>query len=203
MRRILVSIAAFGLVGQLGSWGALAQEAPKGAAAPAAAAAAPVDAAAPAAAATVDAGAPAAPAVKYSKDVGGLAKPIEVKNLTTGEKKTTGDLAKDGKVMFVLVNSVCNLCQNEMDALVEYKAKFSEKAAVYLVAVDMNEEVAKKAYEKWAKDYTIFYDPQFTLGTSLDLYSTPATVILDKGGKILYKGMGYRPDSLKQYMGVL
>ena len=143
-----------------------------------------------------------AEAVHYGKNVGEVAKPITVKDLD-GNDVNTGDLVKDSKVMLVLVNAVCNLCRNEMKALVKYRDKFTEKADVYLVAVDMNIEKAKQTYKEFSKYFRILHDPDFKIGQSLDLYATPATIILDKGGTILYKGSGFKPEYMKKYMDIL
>ncbi len=144
----------------------------------------------------------AAEAVHYGKNVGEVARPITVKDFD-GNSVSTGDLVKNGKVMLVLVNAVCNLCRNEMRALVKYRDKFSEKADVYLVAVDMNLEKAKQSYKEFSKYFRLLHDPDFKIGQSLDIYATPATIILDKGGTILYKGSGFKPEYLKKYMEIL
>ena len=131
---------------------------------------------------------------KYGQEVGDTAKPVDLKTFD-GEGFNTGKLTK--KTMFVFVNSVCSMCAREMRDLDKYSDKFA-KADVYLVAVDMNLERVAQKYKKYAEKFGMLHDPEFVFGEAVGLYSTPATLVVEKDGKITYKKSGYRPEVLKE-----
>lgn len=137
--------------------------------------------------------------IKYGKDVGDIATPINAEDFS-GKKYNTKD---NNKAVYVIVNSVCSLCNAEMDEVVRHKDKFKGKADIYFVVIDTNKERAQTKLEKYSSDTTVLFDPDFNIGKAVNLYSTPSTLILDKGGKILYKSAGYTPGKLKEFLDIL
>lgn len=140
----------------------------------------------------------------YGTAVGSIMAPVKVKSMADGKEVSTAELAAKGeKTIFVLVNSVCSQCRKEMATLQKYKEKVLAKAGLYLVAVDMAESVAKNAYAAYAADFPVIQDPDFEVGQKAAISSTPATLVLGKDGKILYKAVGFEDDSMKKLMDAL
>lgn len=130
---------------------------------------------------------------KYGTAVGEIAKPVVLKTLD-GKDFDTGKLAE--RTMFVLVNSVCGLCAKEMNDLAMESQAF-KGVKVYLVSVDVDMERGKGRYEKYLKLFDMLWDPEFKLGEAVAMNSTPSTLILDKGGKIAFKKVGYRTGDIE------
>ncbi len=127
---------------------------------------------------------------KYGTNVGDVAKPVKIQTMD-GNEFDTGQVQE--KTMFVFVNSICGLCAKEMKDLAKNADKLND-VKVYLVSVDQNKERAMKVYEKYAKLFGLLYDPEYVFGEAVGLYATPSTLVVDKGGKILFKKTGYRGD---------
>lgn len=127
---------------------------------------------------------------KYGTNVGDVAQPVKIHTMD-GDEFDTGKI--EGKTLFVLVNSICGLCAKEMNDLAK-NADSLNKVKVYLVSVDQNKERALKVYEKYTKLFGLLYDPEYKLGNAVGVFATPGTIILDKGGKIVFKKTGYRGD---------
>jgi peroxiredoxin len=138
-------------------------------------------------------------APKYGMNVGDVAKPVMIKTVD-GDEFDTGKV--DERTMFVFVNSVCGMCAKEMTDLAKDRESFSE-LKVYLVSVDMDLERAKSRYAKFMKVFDMLYDPELAFGEVVGLSSTPATLILDKGGKIVFKKSGYRAGGLEEVKAAL
>ncbi|GAB6063286.1 TlpA family protein disulfide reductase [Deferrisoma palaeochoriense] len=127
---------------------------------------------------------------KYGTNVGDVAKPVKIHTMD-GDEFDTGKIEE--KTLFVFVNSICGLCAKEMKDLAK-NADSLKKVKVYLVSVDQNKERAMKVYEKFQKLFGLLHDPEYSFGEAVGLYATPSTLLLDKGGKILFKKTGYRGD---------
>jgi len=135
----------------------------------------------------------AAEGPKYGINVGDTAKPVTIKTID-GADFDTGKVGE--RTMFVFVNSVCGMCAKEMTDLAKDQDSF-KSVKIYLVSVDMDLERAKSRYEKFLKVFDMLYDPDLAFGEVVGLSSTPSTLILDKGGKIVYKKSGYRAGALE------
>jgi peroxiredoxin len=140
-----------------------------------------------------------APAVTYGTNVGDVAKPVVLKTLD-GKSVDTAKLEK--KSVFVMVNTVCGMCQREMTDIEKNKDMFKD-VALYIVVVDQAAERAQSKYKAFLDTATLLHDPDFTMGENVAIYSTPSTLLLDKDGKILFKSAGYKPDVLKSLKEVL
>lgn len=130
---------------------------------------------------------------KYGKNVGDVAKPTKVKTFDDKEFDT-GSVSK--RSMFVFVNSACGMCAREVLDL-EKNADKMGSVDIYLVAVDVQKDRAAEKYAQFEKKFKLLHDPEYQFGENVDFYQTPATLILDKGGKIVFKAAGYRPEGLK------
>jgi peroxiredoxin len=130
---------------------------------------------------------------KYGQNVGDVAKPVTIKTLD-GKDFDTGKVAE--KTMFVFVNSVCGLCAKEMNDLAKDRDAF-KGVKIYLVSVDVDMERGKSRYEKFLQLFDMLWDPEYKFGEAVGMNSTPSTLVLEKGGKIAYKKIGYRPGDLE------
>jgi peroxiredoxin len=138
--------------------------------------------------------------IVYGSNVGDLAKPIVMKSVDGAKSVDTAKLAK--KSVFVMVNTVCGMCQREMGDIARSKDMFKE-VDLYIVVVDQDSERATSKYKEFLDVATLLHDPDFKLGDNVGIFSTPSTLVLGTDGKIIYKESGYKPDVLKKMKEIL
>jgi thiol-disulfide isomerase/thioredoxin len=130
-------------------------------------------------------------------EVGEKAPEFSLENGITGELvKLSGDiLEKDADLIaLTFMNTTCSACQAEVALLSKLAAKHEGKLKVYLIAVDMRgQKLVKSYHENYKYNVEYLLDPRFTLPPRYGFGYTPALVLLDKTGKILYKKGGYFP----------
>jgi len=98
--------------------------------------------------------------------------------------------------VYIFVNTVCGMCTRELGEVVKNMDVF-KGAELFVVVIDQETERAVARYKGLPAGVTLLHDPDFAMGETVDLFSTPATLVLDKDNKILFKEAGYRPDLLK------
>jgi thiol-disulfide isomerase/thioredoxin len=92
------------------------------------------------------------------------------------------------------MNTTCSACQAEVVLLSKLAAMHEGKLDVYLIAVDMRgKNLVKSYHENYKYNVEYLLDPRFSLPPHYGFGYTPALVLLDKTGKILYKKGGYYP----------
>jgi thiol-disulfide isomerase/thioredoxin len=100
----------------------------------------------------------------------------------------------DALIALTFMNTTCSACQAEVSLLSRLAGMHEGKLKVYLIAVDMRGQKLVKSYnENYKYNVSYLLDPRFSLPPSYGFGYTPALVLLDKDGKILYKKGGYYP----------
>lgn len=132
-------------------------------------------------------------------DVGGSI-PADLETTTmTGDApvKVLSLLAKDGFTALVFMNTSCSACMQEMNGLMKLGEE-TKKLTVVAVAVDVKGKEAVERFlganEKY-KPLTFALDPKYALATKFNFSFTPASLILDKSGKILARQIGWNAEN--------
>ncbi len=102
---------------------------------------------------------------------------------------------KKSYAVLVFMTTACSACQAEIEDMTDLMRKHSDKLDFYAVAVDIRGEAAVKSYlTAYRYKAPFLLDPKFTLPKMFGFTYTPASVLIDKGGKIVYM-LGGRPMS--------
>lgn len=136
-------------------------------------------------------------AKKFGGNVGDFMKPVELKTLEGGKTFKTDALPK--KTIFLIVSSVCTACRAELTDMEANLKEFDGKADIYTVIIDMDPASALERIKKLAPSIPLVGDADYAIGSQINLISAPASVILDKDGKILFKKSGYVGGQWKEY----
>lgn len=98
----------------------------------------------------------------------------------------------DKLIALVFMNTSCSACQAEVSLMSRLAEKYGDKFKVYVIAVDMRGAQLVKGYDASYK-YNVQYllDPEFTIPPLFGFNYTPAMVLINKKGEILYKKGGY------------
>jgi thiol-disulfide isomerase/thioredoxin len=130
-------------------------------------------------------------------DVGDMAPDFKLYDGLTSEFVVLKDIL-DGEqakiIALTFMNTTCSACQAEVALLSKLADKHEGALKVFLIAVDVRGQKLVKSYNEYYK-YNVSYllDPRFTVPPSYGFSYTPALVIIDTEGKILYKKGGYTP----------
>jgi thiol-disulfide isomerase/thioredoxin len=110
--------------------------------------------------------------------------------LTTlaGERVDVARVAAGRVALVSLWATWCEACEREMDALNRLEAKSGNAAVVIGVAV--GEERAKVAAfaQRRGLRYVQLIDPDFAFADAIGQRRIPATLVVDREGKIVYRG---------------
>jgi thiol-disulfide isomerase/thioredoxin len=125
-------------------------------------------------------------------DVGDRAPNFELPDGLSGEIVELNSLLGESVVALTFMNTSCGACRAEVSLLSKLATKHEGKLKVYLIAVDIRGEKLVKAYAE-SNRYNVGYllDPTFTIPPLYGFSYTPALVLLDKEGNIIYKKGGY------------
>lgn len=136
------------------------------------------------------------PEVVYGKNVGDVAKPVELKSLDGKASVKTDALGKP--TVFMLVSSVCTACMAELREVSANLEGITKTKDVYAVVIDMDPARAAEAMSKF--NLPMLGDSEWNLGGSVGLTSAPGTVIISPEGKIVYKKFGYMLGQFRELM---
>jgi len=96
----------------------------------------------------------------------------------------------------VLVNfwaSWCGPCRQEMPHLNKLYDKYKAAGFVMLgVNIDDNIDTATAAAQKWGVRFPVLFDADKAVSKRWDMGSMPATVLVDRDGKVRFLHRGYR-----------
>jgi thiol-disulfide isomerase/thioredoxin len=95
--------------------------------------------------------------------------------------------------MFMFVNSSCSACRMEMGTFVSMAKKLQGKMDVYVVSVDFDPKTAfsRMTTPEMNEAYKLLDGSDFKVANALGFNFTPATVIVDKSGKQVFRKGGY------------
>ncbi len=106
------------------------------------------------------------------------------------------DIKGKGIHALVFMNTGCSACLGELMVVDKVAKEMGEKIKVYAIAVDMRGEMVIKTYESDYKfNMSYLMDPKFTLPPKFGFAYTPALVMADKDGKIIYLHGGFDPNT--------
>ncbi len=129
--------------------------------------------------------------------VGDAMPDFALKNGLTGQEVRfqVDILGKSEAVAFVFFNTGCSACMAEMEEVsTTAKELGDQKLLVFGFAVDKRGEQAVKAYNNiYGFKATYLLDPIFSIPARFGFNYTPAGVILDAQGKIVFLKGGYNP----------
>jgi peroxiredoxin len=102
---------------------------------------------------------------------------------------------KSEAIAFVFFNTGCSACMAEMEEVSKAAKELGDqKLRLYGFAVDKRGEQAVKAYNNiYGFKATYLLDPTFSIPARFGFNFTPAGVILDGQGKIVFLKGGYNP----------
>ncbi|MDF1554082.1 MAG: TlpA disulfide reductase family protein [Deferrisomatales bacterium] len=113
----------------------------------------------------------------------------------------SNETLKDKSAVLVFAQTACSQCRTEMKAIDKNLEAIQEKARVYVVLVDTNEERGAMLYEQMGFKAPVIFDSSYSLPSALGINATPATVVVDKTGTITMKQVGYSPAVISDIMG--
>jgi peroxiredoxin len=103
----------------------------------------------------------------------------------------------------VLVNfwaSWCGPCRQEMPHLNRLYDKYRSSGFVLLgVNIDDDSRTATSAAGKWGLKFPVLFDADKAVSKLYDLGSMPATVLIDRDGKVRFLHRGYREGVEEAY----
>lgn len=114
-----------------------------------------------------------------------------------GSKVSFLKAAKGKDSIVIFMTTVCNRCLQEIKWVLENYPK----ERILLVSVDMGGTPAVKRWRKMhlsaysPEDMTVFMDPNFEVAADFGFSFTPASVLIDKDGRVLERIPGYDESS--------
>jgi thiol-disulfide isomerase/thioredoxin len=129
--------------------------------------------------------APAEEAKPYA--VGDTIKPIVLKNIEGKEAKVA--LGNNLTAISFYAFS-CSACRQEL-AFLDKLSKAEPNLKVVAISVDFKQEMVKSFADETKYKMDFYQDPDYKVPQTFGFTSSPAVVLLNKDGKVLFKKMGY------------
>ncbi|MFA6147215.1 MAG: TlpA disulfide reductase family protein [bacterium] len=124
--------------------------------------------------------------------VGEIAGNFTLKDVDSKEKELSSLKGNAPYTVLTFTNSVCSACRDEMSMLAKVWQKNKEKLQLVAIFTDASTDVGAKATKEMYKDaFVCLMDPAFTIPPAFGFEYTPAMVLIDKSGKVLYSKGGY------------
>lgn len=121
-------------------------------------------------------------------------KTLDGKDVVIREYVGSEEKPKEGNgTLIVFFNTACTVCRTEL----EHLAQFQDKGDVEILGISIDMRTAAgvpKFAEQLGVKFNILWDPKFDLGRNLGVYLTPASVYVDKTGKVVSIHKGFDPD---------
>lgn len=129
-----------------------------------------------------------APQPQYGKEIGQALKPFDLKQVE-GPNVTLESLAGKNTVL-IFMQSSCTQCRDEMKTVNAMYEQIKGKVNVAAIGVDIDPARLTQYKGAYKIQFPILLDPEFTVPTSVGVRVTPATIVIDKEGKIAQKILG-------------
>lgn len=116
--------------------------------------------------------------------------------LAAGDVNFVKDIkGRSAVTVLLFFNTGCSACMAELDEASKVAKELGDdKLKVYAIAVDRRGEQAVKAYfEIYKHQATYLLDPTFTMPPKFGFSYTPASLLVDRDGKIVFMKGGYDP----------
>jgi thiol-disulfide isomerase/thioredoxin len=105
-----------------------------------------------------------------------------------GEPALVAGVARGRVALVSLWATWCEACQKEMDALNRLDAKTGSDAVVIGVAVGEKRELVAEFARRRGLRYVQLVDPEFAFADALGQRRLPATLVIDRRGRIVFRG---------------
>lgn len=137
---------------------------------------------------------PAKAEVEKLLAVGNQMKDFTLPSLGGAELSFNKDIkGKKDLAVLVIMTTACTMCQMEIASVNDMMSKYGAKMDLYAVSVDIKGEETLKPYaEAYKYNATYLLDSKFSVGKMFGFRFTPAAIILDKSGKVVYLKGGKR-----------
>lgn len=115
--------------------------------------------------------------------------------------KLSSEITKN-EVLIIFFASYCAPCRNEIPELVKLQEKYSSRFNIIFVNIDKEgkPQAEKVLNELNVKNYLCLLDIyQQTVKKYSPSLTIPAFFLVDKSGKIIYKSIGYKPESIDSF----
>ncbi len=133
----------------------------------------------------------------------GALPPIELRTLD-GRPARLDEVVRGRPALVSLWATWCDACAREFDALARlHEATRNAGAAVVAVAVGEPHAAVAAFVQRRALPYAQLVDEHFVLADALGQSRVPATVVLDRGGHIVYRGGAFDEAALAAFRRAL
>lgn len=119
---------------------------------------------------------------------------VAVKDIQGKEFKT--ETLKGKKSILIFVQAACGQCRSEISEVKDKAADLAKKGDIYFVVVDVNVERATEYFKSKELPGVVLMDPSFSIGDSIDVGATPATVVVDKDLNIVKSKVGFKTGDI-------
>ena len=122
-----------------------------------------------------------------------------------GERTDLGHVTEGRVALVSLWATWCDACTKEIDALNRVAARTADRRDAMVVGVAVGESVASvDAFRKHHDmSYVQLVDEDFSLADALGQRRVPATLVIDRGGGIIYRGDVLDGEGLAAFRGAL
>ena len=122
----------------------------------------------------------------YSIELGKNISEIKLKYWNKDVEFNLIDELKNKKVLINFWASWCTSCINELQELEALKVKYNKNYTFVAINAGEKKNKIKKFINKFNFSYEILSDPNRSYSKDLGVESLPRTIVLDKGGKIIF-----------------
>jgi peroxiredoxin len=122
-----------------------------------------------------------------------------------GERTDLGHVTEGRVALVSLWATWCDACTKEIDALNRLAARTADRHDAMVVGVAVGESVASVDAFRRHHDmsYVQLVDEDFSLADALGQRRVPATHVIDRGGRIVYRGDVLDGEGLAAFRGAL
>jgi len=135
---------------------------------------------------------------KFGPNVGDKLKPFALTDPTSSKQFTLKDLSANGQdTAIVFMQTACSLCLSEIVEIVGAADDLNGKLNIALISLDFQVDRIAPYKNSYKIPFPILHDKEAAVLESLNISSTPATVVVDGKGVIKKKTVGYSKADLK------
>ena len=122
-----------------------------------------------------------------------------------GERTDLGHVTEGRVALVSLWATWCDACTKEIDALNRVAARTADRHDAMVVGVAVGESVASVDAFRRHHDmsYVQLVDEDFSLADALGQRRVPATLVIDRAGRIVYRGDVLDGEGLAAFRGAL
>jgi peroxiredoxin len=123
----------------------------------------------------------------------------------TGESTALPRLAEGRVALVSFWATWCEACTREIDSLNRLQARAAERGDAVVIGVAVGEPRVKVESFVRRRDvkYVLLVDEDFRLADALGQRKVPATLVVDRSGRVVYRGDGLDGDGLAAFRKAL